>query len=312
MTALRLASATPLLPADVHPLNRYLATLTTQVSRDTARTSADMTARLLSGGRCDALTLPWSQMRRGQMLRLRMLLEERYARVTANRMLSCTRSILKEVWRAGEIAAEQLQGCLDVPMLKGEDLPAGRVLSKDEVRALLALPGDRPICVRQRAMIALYYGTMCRRQEILDARLADYEPVAGALKIMGKGRRQAIVHLAAPDLRVHVDAWLAIRGNLPGPLLTAVKVGTGLVTLAPISGRDVHQQLRWHARECGVAPFSCHDLRRAGITHLDQAHVRLALIQQLARHKHVKTTMRYIRTDETELIEAAAGLSLTP
>jgi site-specific recombinase XerD len=303
-------SVAPLLPGDTHPANRYLETLGTAVSRETARTSANMAARLLSGGRCrTALELPWHQVRREQMLRLRGLLEQRYARVTANRMISVVRSVLREVWRAGEITAEQLQHCLDVPMVRGEDLVAGRALSRDEIRRLLASPGRRPVDVRQRALIAAYYGTACRRQELLDAMLADYTPATGALKITGKGRRQAIAWLAAADLRAFVDAWLLVRGTRAGPLFVVLEE-SGAVTLRPLSGRDVLMLMHRAATRAGLARFGVHDLRRSAITHLDQAGERLALIQRLARHKNIKTTLRYVRTDEAELIRAAAGLSL--
>jgi hypothetical protein len=104
--------AAPLAPADPHPVSRYVSSLTTAVSRSTARTSLDMAARILSDGACEAMTLPWVQIRREHVLRFRRIVAERYARVTANRMLSTVRGVLRECWRSGELSGETLQHCL--------------------------------------------------------------------------------------------------------------------------------------------------------------------------------------------------------
>jgi hypothetical protein len=120
---------------DRHPALVYLASLS-EGSRRTMRASLETIARLVSGERADAWTLPWHELRYQHTAAIRSELAERYAPATANKMLSAMKGVIKECWRLGYITAEERDRAMDLSPIKGQTLPKGRSLSPGERKAL--------------------------------------------------------------------------------------------------------------------------------------------------------------------------------
>jgi hypothetical protein len=59
-------------------------------------------------------TMPWHQIRRPHVLRIRQLLEDNYQPATANRMLAALRGVLRERWHGGLISTEDYQAARSV------------------------------------------------------------------------------------------------------------------------------------------------------------------------------------------------------
>jgi site-specific recombinase XerD len=296
-------------PADQNPARVYLARLAPG-SRRAQETALAKIADMLSSGACDADTLPWERLRYQHTAKVRAELVELFAPATVNRYLSALRGVLREAWRLGLVPAEDYQRAADLEGAHGSTLPAGRGLDAGELRALFAACAADPnqtSGARDAALLAVLYGGGLRRAESVTIDLADYEPETGLLTVRhGKGHRERTAY-ATNGSRDALEAWLAVRGDAPGPLFCPVDKA-GRVTVRFMTGQAVLYMLRRRAEEAGVRKFSPHDLRRSFISDLLDAGADIATVQRLAGHANVTTTARYDRRGEETKRRAAALL----
>jgi integrase len=297
------------LPLDRNPAAVYLASLG-QGSRRTMRWALDNVADLLTAGRCDALTLDWSQLHFQHVAAVRSRLIEEYAPSTVNKHLSAIRGTLKAAYKLGYIGGEQYRKATDVNGVKNEAEPAGRMLSAQELAALLRACTDdpSPAGARDAAMIALWAVAGPRRAEIVNLDTGHYDPQTGAVRIRkAKGNKDRTVYIAN-EARQAMDDWLAIRGPIEGPLFVPVHQ-TGKMRISRMTPQSVYDILQKRAAEARVINVSPHDLRRTAISNLIDA-TDLSTAQKIAGHADPKTTARYDRRGERAKQQAAAKLSL--
>src|SRR5215471_19618038 len=107
-------------------------------SRRTMTEALNIIARILTGGRASAETLPWSALRYQHTAAVRTALMEKYKPAMANKVLAALRGVLKECWRLGYMTAEDYRRAADIPTIKSLTLPRGRALSSGEIGALMA------------------------------------------------------------------------------------------------------------------------------------------------------------------------------
>lgn len=295
---------------DPHPALVYLATLQSPQSRRTMRQALEAIAHALSGGTCDALTLPWAALRYPHAAALRAVLADRLAPATARKYLAALRGVMTAAWRLELLDAETLRRTLDVAPVRGTAAPAGRALLAGELRALFAVCADDPTPAGRRdaALLAVLYGGGLRRAEAVGLALGDYTPETGALLVrVGKGRRARTVFLA-PSGQAAVAAWLAVRlpvSSTPtSPLFVPITRGGRLVLRWPTSQLVFTAAVK-RAGEAGIAAFSPHDCRRTFVGDLLEAGADLSVVQQLAGHASVTTTARYDRRGEVAKRKAA-------
>lgn len=286
------------------PALAYLARLRSESGRRAMRWKLDQAARILSGGRADALSYPWATMTPALVTGLASaLVSDRarpdagpYAARTVNATLAAVRGVLRECWRAGLIDADQLKRLCDVAPEPVTGEPAGRGLEPGEVSALFraaradSLPSRG---ARDAALLACLFGAGLRAGEAVALDLGDVDLDAEALHVRrGKGRKMRVVPLAMNGAAA-LAAWIHIRGDADGALLASIdrrgNVGGRLST------RAVQRIVLRLAAAAGVEPFSPHDARRSYIGAYLDAGVDLATVQQLAGHSSPMTTARYDR-----------------
>jgi site-specific recombinase XerD len=301
------------MPLARHPAAVYLAALDAG-SRRTMRQALNTLANLLgvppqrdaAGKEVTYLACPWGSLRYQHTSALRAAIAERYAPATANKMLAALRRVLQEAWRLGHMSAEEYARARDVPLITGETLPAGRALSAGEIAALLAgcAADPRPAGVRDGALIAALYSTLVRRSEVVAFMLEDYDTTEGTLRVRrGKGRKARLTYLA-PGAKAALDAWLALRGTVAGPLFLPL-TKSGRAALRALRPQAVAEVLTRRASEARVAACSPHDLRRTAIGDLLDAGADIATVQRLAGHADPVTTARYDRRGERAKRRAA-------
>jgi len=297
------------LPLEQNPAAVYLASLGNG-SRRAMRGALDNIARILTAGNADALTCNWAALRFQHTAAIRAQLIERYAPATARRHLSALRGTLKAAWRLGQIDSENYRRAVDLESVKGETLPAGRMLTSEEIAALMAACANdpSPAGARDSAMIALLVVAGPRRAEIVGLDVADYDADTGAVTIRhGKSSKERVVYVdnGAKDA---LDDWLGVRGPMDGPLFVPVHQ-SGRMRIARMTTQAVYNILGKRAREASIEDASPHDMRRTAISNLIEV-TDLATAQKIAGHDDPKTTSRYDRRGERAKREVAARVSV--
>ena len=300
------ALAPACLPAAENPALVYLARQAAGSGRRSLSRALQTIAEMLSGGQLSVEQLPWAALRYQHCAAIRTALAERYAPATANHHLSALRGVLKEAWRLEQIDAESYQRAVDLEPVRGQTLPAGREVAPTELHELfatIAMSGGA-IGARDAALLSLLYGGGLRRAEAVALDLSDYDRSTGALSIRrGKGKKARIAY-ATNGAADALDAWLSVRGDEPGPLLTVVRKG-GRVTLRRLTPQTVYDVMRRRADQAGLPPLSPHDLRRTFIGDLLDRGADLSAVQKLAGHANPATTTRYDRRGERAKRRAA-------
>ncbi|MDE0360611.1 MAG: tyrosine-type recombinase/integrase [Rhodospirillaceae bacterium] len=292
------------LPAERNPAIIYLASLTAGEGRRSMASTLSQLATML--GCRDAASCPWHELRHPHVAALRTVLAERYAPATANKALAAIRGVLRAAWRLELIPTEAYHRAVDVPLVRGARLPAGRSLEASEIQALFSACADgTPAGARDAAAFALLFGCGLRRAEAVAVRIVHYDMKTGAIRVIGKGNRERFVY-ATGGTKAALDAWLAHRGVVvAGPILAPVS-HTGVIDIGRgITPNSLMMRLRKRCREAGVAACSPHDLRRSFVSAALEAGADLAMVQALAGHASPTTTARYDRRPETAKAAAA-------
>lgn len=174
----------------------------------------------------------------------------------------------------------------------------GRALEPHEVAALFhACMGDPSAAgPRDAVVLALGLAASLRRGEIAGLGLADMDLEREVVRVLGKGNRVRAVPVKGGTLEA-IRAWLACRGDEPGPLVCPVGKG-GRLELRRLAPQAVLRVCEKRGLECGLRDFAAHDLRRTYISTLLDQGVDLSLASDLAGHSSPTTTRRYDRRGE--------------
>jgi len=289
------------------PVVAYLASLDARNSRSTTRRKLNGIVRLVAPTH-DVLSFPWAQLRYEHALVIRAQLAAKYADApaTTNGHLRALRGVLRASWRLGLIDAETLHRAADaLKDVRGERLPAGRMLQAGEVRTMFesCAADSSASSSLDAAVLALLLGCGLRRDEAVNLDLADYNAETGELRVQGKGNKQRLVHVVNGSAKA-LAAWLRVRGSDAGPLICPVN-RWGRVELRRVTAQALYARLAARAARAGVGTFSPHDLRRTFVSSLLDNGADVAAVQRLAGHANVQTTMRYDRRGEQAKRRAA-------
>jgi len=289
-------------PEVPNPAAVYLASLADGPGRAAMRSTLGQVAIMLGCPSADAC--PWHALRHRHVVELRTRLVDRYAPAAANKALSAIRGTLRAAWRLGLIPTDDYQRAIDVKTVRGSRLPTGRALDAGEITALFrACVDGTPSGARDAAAFSLMFGCGLRRAEAVAVGIGDYDPESGALRVIGKGNKERTVY-AMNGGRTAVNAWIALRGDASGPLLTPVS-RAGVVDVRPMTPQAIMMRLRHRAKQANIGHCSPHDLRRSFVSTALESGADLAMVQALAGHASPTTTARYDRRPETAKAAAA-------
>jgi integrase/recombinase XerD len=219
-----------------------------------------------------------------------------HARSTA-RLLSCLRGFYRALVERGVLSKDPTAQ-LEHPKL-GRPLPKG--LSEADVEALLAAPNvDKPLGLRDRAMLELLYATGLRITELVTLRVSMVNVRQGVVRVIGKGGRERLVPIGDEAL-----AWLGRYVAEGRPALTR---GAPTDLLFPSQrAREMTRQTFWHAIKKYVAlagivrNVSPHTLRHAFATHLINHGADLRAVQMMLGHADLSTTQIYTHVAQSRL-----------
>lgn len=171
-------------------------------------------------------------------------------------------------------------------------LPKG--LSEKQVEALLAAPDvDKPLGLRDRAMLETLYATGLRVSELVSLTHAQVSLDSGVVRVIGKGSKERLVPLGDEAV-----AWIQrylrtgrarIAGDSRDPhiFLTSRR--------KPPTRQGFWSLVKRYGLAAGIAPASLspHVLRHAFATHLLNHGADLRVVQLLLGHADITTTTIY-------------------
>ncbi len=304
-------SATPnaklILVGDHGPLDRnaaavYLASLSPG-SRRTMRGALRSIAQILTGVP-DELRMPWHLVDYAHATLVRTRLAETLSPATSNRMLAALKGTLKNAFKLGVISAEHYTRVTMIEPVRGSRLPKGRCLSVGELRAIFEVCDPKTAAgARNAALMALLFGAGLRRSEVVALDLGSFERETGKLTVLGKGNRARTGWVTNGSLDA-LEAWLAHRGDDPGPLFFPVRKG-GRIERRRMTDGAVAELVHRLATKAKIPSMAPHDARRTFISALLDLGADLATVQALAGHQSPTTTARYDRRGERARKRAA-------
>jgi site-specific recombinase XerD len=162
---------------------------------------------------------------------------------------------------------------------------------------------------RGTAMIAMAIYAGLRRGEILRLKFTDVDLEGGWIHVIrgkGIGGGKDRTTCAGPELRAILAAYLherRLRNLRSVEFFTAQRGGHGVSTVT--LGRIVER-----VRATAGVPFSLHRLRHSFITLLVQARTPIHVVRELAGHRDLKTTQRYLRVFDEEKLRYVSRLAL--
>ena len=171
-------------------------------------------------------------------------------------------------------------------------LPA--TLDADQVASLLAISGDDPLTLRDRAILELFYSSGLRLAELVGLNLGDVDAADRTVRVLGKGSKMRIVPVGRQALAALND-WLAVRAQLARGGEPALFVGRRGDRVSP---RTVQKRVNeWAKRQGTPTGVHPHMLRHSFATHVLESSRNLRAVQELLGHASLSTTQIYTHLD---------------
>jgi site-specific recombinase XerD len=202
------------------------------------------------------------------------------------------------------VAMDYLDPRLDpsrsLPKLKAPLVKVVDVLEAEEVTQLVNMPADDTVLgVRDRAILALLYGTGIRASECEGLKNKDVDLVGMRITVTGKGGSQRT---------------LPLHDTVAGILKTYKKARGKGVPLSPFfksrkkGGRlkrgGIYYVVKKYARKLNLPKrVTPHTLRHTFATHLCKLKVNIAVLKELLGHRLLTSTQRYLNISGEALRE---------
>ncbi|MBB6240532.1 site-specific recombinase XerD [Pedobacter sp. AK013] len=202
------------------------------------------------------------------------------------------RKYLQVVKKFSRYLAESNQESFEVNIkLKGKTSNIKSILTQKEITKLYEATKEDKLGLRDRAMLALYYGCGLRKNEGLGMNVEDVLLEKELIYVLkGKGYKERFVPLAGQN-KTDIENYL----NYSRPHLSSNKKEQAL--LLNINGKRLKtvferiQKLKLEARI--NKPIGSHTLRHSIATHLLQSGMKLEHIQRFLGHSSLESTQIY-------------------
>lgn len=179
-----------------------------------------------------------------------------------------------------------------------------RFLTVREVEKLLAaIPREKELGIRFKAMLELLYATGLRVSELVNLKMSQLDLDASFVRVVGKGKKERIVPLGQAA-RSALRKYLAVRmekfkkRNFDHETVFLSKMGK------KISRVEFWRQLKNFAKVAGISkPISPHTLRHSFASHLLAGGADLRVVQELLGHSSLATTQIYTHIETRHLKE---------
>jgi len=176
-------------------------------------------------------------------------------------------------------------------------------LSEEEMEVFLDLPvSDKPLELRDRAVLELLYATGLRVSELVGIDLSDINFEERLIRVMGKGKKERIVPFGI-QAEKHLKQYLKKRF-----LIHKGQIDKEAVFLnyrgERLSSRSVQRIVDGYFKKSALKrKLSPHSLRHSFASHLLGRGADLRVIQELLGHESLATTQKYTHLNLKRLLE---------
>ena len=200
----------------------------------------------------------------------------------------------------------QQEGLLDKNVTDTMDSPKlwkilPDTLSEKEVDLLLRAPDMRkPLGVRDRAILEMFYASGLRVSELANLQLSDLHIDDGYIRVIGKGRKERVIPIAQDSANI-LECYLEeIRPMLcENPHLQNVFVSK---RESGLCRQRLWQIIKKYTKDAGIMKnVTPHTLRHSFATHLLANGAPLRVIQEMLGHADIATTQIYTHVDPNRL-----------
>jgi integrase/recombinase XerC len=235
---------------------------------------------------------PLPALRRAQIARILGTLHARaLSGRSLARMLSAWRAFYRFLREHDRTLTEDPCAGLKAPKTVRR-LPSA--LSPDEAVRLVAIPGDDPAALCDRALFELAYSSGLRLSELARLDVDRVDLAGGEVRVWGKGAKERVVPVGAAA-RTAIAVWLAERARNPGVRDEALFVGGAGRRL---SMRTIQRRLAaWATRQGLSRHVHPHMLRHSFASHVLQSSGDLRAVQEMLGHASIASTQVYTHLD---------------
>jgi integrase/recombinase XerD len=174
-------------------------------------------------------------------------------------------------------------------------------LSEKEVDLLLRAPDMRkPLGVRDRAILEMFYASGLRVSELANLQLSDLHIDDGYIRVIGKGRKERVIPIAQDSANI-LECYLGeIR-----PVLCDDPHQQHVFVSKRESGlcrQRLWQIIKKYTKAAGIMKnVTPHTLRHSFASHLLANGAPLRVIQEMLGHADIATTQIYTHVDPNRL-----------
>lgn len=161
----------------------------------------------------------------------------------------------------------------------------------------------RKVRERDLAMIVLLLHTGVRVSELINLKLTNVDLKSGQIRIRRKGNKEQYLNLNGETVKLLAKYLAARPGAQNGDLFVGARGGK-------LDRSSIYRVVRKHLEHAGIdkGKRGPHLLRHTFCTRLHQKGVDPFVIRDLAGHKSLTTTMRYVNIENREQAEAIRKL----
>jgi site-specific recombinase XerD len=217
-----------------------------------------------------------------------------------NRTVTVLRSFYRAIVAMGHLEPRD-NPLAGFPTIKAAPRKLPVILDTEEVGRLLATPrATTVIGVRDRALIALLYGTGIRASECVGLREGQVDLRALTVIVRGKGGDERCVPFNE-EVAARLREYIQVRGaQLPAAPFFRARSGKGL------SRGTIYERVRTLGRRARLPKrLSPHRLRHTFASHLVRAGIGLVTIRDLLGHRQITSTQIYLHVTAQDLRAAA-------
>lgn len=218
---------------------------------------------------------------------------------TIARRLSALRTFFRFLQSEGRLNADPA-ALVHAPR-QWQTLP--KYLTSSEIARLLDQPDpNRPLGLRDQAMLELLYSSGLRVSELCALKMQDFNSDLGFVRIFGKGGKHRIVPVGAAAMKA-IDHWIhggrnAVLKSRSSAFLFVTGRGTAMTR------QGFWKNLAQYAKTAGLhGRLTPHVLRHSFATHLLEGGADLRSVQSMLGHADIATTQIYTHVVRTRLRE---------